>query len=132
MLQIIHRYNSSGFVYPLSKQDLSEKRLQLKTIARQVIDIMARDGISPLSSWKKDVRSVDKEYYGIMLEQRVIKALDINISLCKSKWCAKTLLSEAFKAKKQAFSKKQKRANEVCVILKKNVANSNRLLFIPG
>ncbi|KAG2228510.1 hypothetical protein INT48_006673 [Thamnidium elegans] len=108
MFRLLHTIQHGEEVAPLSKFQLKEQRSQLKGIARSVLSSMQQDGFSLVSSWKDDVKDIDKKYYSLLLEQRADTA-GMFISRCKSSWCARLLLQEGFKAKKQAHKKKSKR-----------------------
>lgn len=116
LLQVLNKKKFGENAIRLESPKLREQRSQLKELARTVLVIMREDGISLLSNWGTDVQDVDKRYYSLILEQKA-KRSGIDISLCKDRWCAMTLLHEGFKGKKQAFKKREKRKSEVCNLI---------------
>lgn len=117
MLQILHQKRNGSEAPDLTTMQLKSLRRDLKEEARLVKSLMYEHGVvSDASYWQNDVHQVDKDYYAVMLEDRVKQKLDLDIFQCKNKWCAKTLLQETFKAKKQAIARRTKRRQvfQVC------------------
>lgn len=112
MLQILHRLEKGVDATPLTDRQLASKRGILNAIRRDVGAVMKQEGISLVSSWKHDLRSVDKQFFALMIEERA-SDMNIKISLCRNKWCAMNLLRDLFKAKKYALTKKQIRVEKV-------------------
>lgn len=105
-LQFLNRYDHGEQVTPLTEIQLKAKRLQLKEITRELMQLIKID-TPMIKHWSK-MRSDLKMYYLLKLEGKA-GVIGIKIYLCKNQWFADNLFVEAFKVMNQTDKRRMQR-----------------------
>lgn len=125
LFQQLHKMKFGATVAPLTTEELSNRRLELKQMARAVKKDIIDEEHPAEEEGKKwsDLPSNDREYYQLLVEDKAAKR-GMDIFLCKNMWCAKNVLQEAIKGsnllsrRKEQKRKSNEQVNRFHVILK--------------
>ena len=77
----------------------------LKKHARDVFNLIEEEQ-PHIKNWS-DLGPVEQLYYALVLEEKAATVSNIEIFRCEDQWCAKRMLEQAFKGKKQNHKEKK-------------------------
>jgi hypothetical protein len=98
MLQHLNRICNGPETLALTTRQLVSRRAKLHRVAKKVVQAILV--LHPtITHWSAlDHLQQDQLYYCLALENVVLNQENLRIGLCKKQWCARLLLSQAFKA----------------------------------
>ncbi|KAK4517488.1 uncharacterized protein ATC70_000827 [Mucor velutinosus] len=122
MLQHLHKLCNGASVPDLTPGQLKSRREKLHRTAKRVLEAILV--MHPnISHWNALDHVQDEQvYYSLALEEQALQRDNLMICLCKKQWCARLLLSQAFKANRA--SRNRAAAAAAAADAAANVANA--------